>query len=61
MIRAFLYDADGHDQEVDLNAQCIAELNERSLLWIDVQGRERGEMEQLVGLFLSTAARCGSC
>ena len=61
MIRAFLYDADGHDQEVDLNAQCIAELNERSLLWIDVQGRERGEMEQLVGLSLSTAARCGSC
>jgi magnesium transporter len=51
LIRAFLYDADGHDQEVDLNAQCIAELNERSLLWIDVQGRERGEMEQLVGLF----------
>ena len=51
MIRTFLYDADGHDQEVDLNAQCIAELNERSLLWIDVQGRERGEMERLVDLF----------
>ncbi|MET0744243.1 MAG: CorA family divalent cation transporter [Microvirga sp.] len=51
MIHAFLYDADGHDQEVDLDAQCMAGLNERSLLWVDVQGRDRREMETLVRLF----------
>ena len=51
MIRAFLFDANGHDQEVQLDEQCITEFNERSLLWLDVQGRERGEMERIVGLF----------
>ncbi len=51
MIHAFLYDADGHDQEVDLDAQCMAQLNERSLLWVDVQGRDHGEMDTLATLF----------
>jgi magnesium transporter len=51
VIHAFLYDADGHDREIDLDEQCTAGLDERTLLWVDVEGRERQEMEHLVRLF----------
>ncbi len=51
MIYTYLYDADGHDQEVDLDEQCVAGLCDRNLLWVDVQGRERGDLERLIELF----------
>ncbi len=51
MIQAFLYDADGHDREVELNDRCIQELGERSLLWVDVIGREPDELSRLARLF----------
>ena len=37
MIQAYLYDAEGHDQVVELSQQVVEELNDRQLLWIDVQ------------------------
>jgi magnesium transporter len=51
VIQAFLYDADGHDREVHLDAATIASLDERTLLWVDVEQREQHEMEKLAELF----------
>ena len=47
-LRAFLYDADGSDRPVDLRDQRLQDLTDRQLLWIDVTGQDRGEIE-LVG------------
>ena len=58
MIQAFLYNADGHDQEVDLDEQCLAGLDERSLLWVDVNGRDRDEVDHLTRLFDLDARFC---
>jgi len=44
VIQAFLYNADGHDQEVDLDEQCLTGLDERTLLWVDVDGRDCGDV-----------------
>ena len=51
MIQAFLYNADGHDQEVELDQQCLVGLDERTLLWVDVDDRDRDEVENLAHLF----------
>ena len=50
-MKAFFYNADGHDQEVDLDEEHIRKLDERTLLWVDVKGRERAELEHLAKLF----------
>ncbi|THD63907.1 CorA family divalent cation transporter [Phenylobacterium sp.] len=49
MIRTFLYDAQGHDQEMDLGAE-LPKLEEHHLLWIDVTGREPADFERLASL-----------
>ena len=46
-IRAFLYDADGTDRAVDLHDHSLQGLTERQLLWIDVTGKDRTEIEQV--------------
>jgi magnesium transporter len=51
VIRAFLYNADGHDQEVEADEKCVAALDERTLLWVDVDSRERDDVDRLVRLF----------
>jgi magnesium transporter len=50
MLRAYFYDADGHDREVEFDAQCLEGLDERTLLWVDIEGRERRELEHLATL-----------
>lgn len=45
-IRAFLYDADGPDQTIDLSG-ALPTLTDRQLLWIDVTGHERAEIERV--------------
>jgi magnesium transporter len=45
-VRAFLYDADGTDREVELQAELPA-LSDRQLLWIDVTGHDRAEIERV--------------
>ena len=50
LIKAYLYNADGHDRPVDLDDRCMSELEERNLLWIDVLGRDRTELENLARL-----------
>jgi magnesium transporter len=49
MIKAFFYDADGHDHEVDLNDDCVGSLDDRTLLWVDVTGRDPDELKQVAG------------
>lgn len=47
MIRAFLYDANGHDQEIEVPSHQLPNLEEQQLLWIDVTGREDGDIRRL--------------
>ena len=51
LIEAYLYNADGHDRRIELDRQCVADLGERSLLWVDVLGRDRTELDGLARLF----------
>ncbi|WP_425148600.1 CorA family divalent cation transporter [Deinococcus sp.] len=46
-IRAFLYDADGTDCAVELHKDSLASLSDRQLLWIDVSGQDRAEIERV--------------
>lgn len=50
MARAFLYDSEGTDREVPIDAAPIAALTEHSLLWIDVETRDRAEIEHVAAL-----------
>src|SRR3954454_6113315 len=50
-VHAYLYDADGHDREIALDEQCIRDLNERNLLWVDVGARNRQVLDHLAKLF----------
>jgi Mg2+ and Co2+ transporter CorA len=47
---AVLFDADGDDQEVELDAIDLATLSERQLLWIDQQGEPSPELLRALGL-----------
>ncbi len=47
MIRAFFYDAQGRDREVELPEDGLPALEAHQLLWIDVTGREPAEIETL--------------
>jgi magnesium transporter len=46
-VRAYLYDATGTDREVMLDAQILADLHDRQLLWIDVSNFEESELRQV--------------
>jgi len=46
-IRAFLYDADGTDRAIELNDGLLQQLSDRQLLWIDVTGQDRAEIERV--------------
>lgn len=50
MLKAFLYDAEGHDREIDLSAGPLPELAEHQLLWIDATEREPKETARLAEL-----------
>lgn len=49
-LQAYLYDADGSDREVKLDESLVAHLTERQLLWVDVLGVERDDLEQVASL-----------
>ena len=51
MIHTYLYDANGHDREVNLDDQCVAELGEHNIWWVDVEGRDASEIEAIAGIF----------
>jgi magnesium transporter len=48
MIRARLYDADRNDREVPLESGLAAKVEERQLLWIDLVGRDAGDLDRVV-------------
>jgi Mg2+ and Co2+ transporter CorA len=50
-IRSCLYRADAVDLELELDAQVIAGLNERQLLWVDLVDPTPEEIETVAGLF----------
>src|SRR4029450_2059294 len=41
LLRAFLYDADGSDREVDIEGVSLAKLGKRELLWVDASASEK--------------------
>lgn len=45
--KAVLYDADGHDREVELTADLRRGVSDRQLLWIDVLSNDREEIAAL--------------
>ncbi len=50
MIRTVLYDANGEDREIDLPHGGLPKLEEHHLLWLDVVGRDEGELSQVQAL-----------
>jgi magnesium/cobalt transport protein CorA len=50
-VRAYLYDADGTDREVTLDASLAADLSDRHLLWVDISAYEESELRQVAALF----------
>lgn len=62
MIRARLYDADGRDREIEPEPGMAGRIKDRQLLWIDVEGRDRADLETLtsaVGIGRHLADRLG--
>jgi Mg2+ and Co2+ transporter CorA len=51
MIKAFLFDAEGEDREIDPPADKLPALEEHHLLWVDIVGRDDGEIARLQGVF----------
>ena len=52
-IESRLFDADGHDESVELDESLIGRLGERQLLWVDLDGdseEERRQLGSLLGL-----------
>jgi magnesium transporter len=50
VLKAFLYDADGHDREIDLTPGPLPDLSEHQLLWIDATERDPEEAARLAEL-----------
>lgn len=50
MIRTYLYDAQGHDRETELEAHVLAGLKPHQLVWVDVTGREPADFDRLAPL-----------
>jgi magnesium transporter len=46
-VRAWLYDADGHDQQIEVTPGIRRTLTERQLLWVDVLSNDREELARL--------------
>ena len=58
--RARLYDADGQDREIDLDEASPDRIGDRQLVWIDLDGRERADLDRIatiVGLEPRLVAR----
>lgn len=49
-VRAYLFDADGADKEVQLTPQVIASLSDRTILWVDVSDNNQNELTQIASL-----------
>jgi len=50
-LRATLYDADGTDRSVELSREVVRGVGKQQLLWLDLERRDKGELEHLRELF----------
>lgn len=50
-IRAWLFDAEGHDQEVELTSEVVPARGADRLLWVDLDARAEDELARLGELF----------
>jgi magnesium transporter len=50
LIRFFLYDANGEDREIPPETDELPKLDDQKLLWIEVEGRDEGELKKLGSL-----------
>jgi Mg2+ and Co2+ transporter CorA len=50
VLKAFLYDAEGHDREIDLFSGPLPDLEDHQLLWIDATERDPSEMARVADL-----------
>jgi magnesium transporter len=50
-LQAYLYNADGTDQEVEFDEKLVKKLTDRQLLWVDISGREEKEVESVAAVF----------
>src|SRR6185369_10208405 len=48
-IRAIHYDANGHDREIDLASEALPRVDKNRVLWVDVDGRDAGELRDVAG------------
>lgn len=51
MIRAFLYDAEGHDEELSTAPPPVSDLGEHQILWVEVTAPDRADLARLKALF----------
>jgi magnesium transporter len=49
-LQAYLYNADGTDQEVEFNEKIVKKLTDRQLLWVDITGREEKDIESVASI-----------
>jgi magnesium transporter len=49
-LQAYLYNADGTDQEIELDAKVVKKLNDRQLLWVDIVGREEKDFDSIASI-----------
>lgn len=58
-VRARLYDAEGHDRDVEIEPGMVSSLEDRQLLWIDVGGRDREDLERVAAATVMGARLTG--
>jgi magnesium transporter len=51
-LQAYLYNADGTDQEIELDDKVVKRLNDRQLLWVDIVGREEKDFDSIASILL---------
>jgi magnesium transporter len=49
-LQAYLYNADGTDQEIEFDEKLIRKLTDRQLLWVDISGREEQDIESVAAI-----------
>src|SRR5687768_1322493 len=50
-VRAYLFDADGADKEVQLTQDVVTGLSDRTILWVDVAGSDQNELTKVANCF----------
>ena len=50
-VRAYLYDGEGADGEVELNEALVRHLSDHQLLWVDIQGMQRSDLTPFAKMF----------